>query len=585
MSTEVRSAFCAAGPPTRAPGTAAASRSRRWWTSVAVRESSTGVDPVTRTTVRPDAAVEVTTRASTTPACRRRDLDDRGCVGGGRGDEDWSGGAGAEGLHEPVVTVSARMTLVDDAGPRHAEVDPDRREHQRTEQHDPDGEDGAGPTQRHARPAGPSALGHDVRVLLAPRHEHAVAQRDEECGQQRQRRERDRDDGEDHPQGHRAEHHHGHEEHGCEREHDCEGGEEHRLAGGGQRVLDRGDRVLAFDPFLSVAADDEQAVVDADGETDHHREVHRPHRQRGRHPEQMQQREARPRCPPCARRSGRTAAITDPNAKNSRIIVGMPLTSSALCSASLVHLVEVAPHRPLTRHVSVRTRTRASDRPRRNPGRRPRRGATRPDVTREVDRNDGRPTVAGDRVRRRRAGSEGSRPNGHGERHSADAPVTAGRSGRSRSASTAGRRRPGSRRRAAGKSFRSSSRTFCAVEPCASHPAPDSAPVRVSGERRRRERDDKPHGDDDPRGGGPSTPPAVRTVPGCRAAPTRNARSSGHRTSRWWSFLLLGWTIYPPGYLGYGSTYPMGYQHQPRRPQTRRSALQARPRSTGHSWR
>src|SRR5690242_20887925 len=69
VSTDVRSRFCAAGPPTRAAGTEAWSALRRWFTRDAVFELSTGVDPITRTTRRPVAAGGVTTRASTTPAC------------------------------------------------------------------------------------------------------------------------------------------------------------------------------------------------------------------------------------------------------------------------------------------------------------------------------------------------------------------------------------------------------------------------------------------------------------------------------------------------------------------------------------
>ena len=54
--------------------------------------------------------------------------------------------------------------------------------------------------------------------------------------------------------------------------------------------------------------------------------------------------------PAIASRSGRSAAITEPNAKNSRIIVGMPLTSSALCSASSFTLLKSlhTGHSPVT---------------------------------------------------------------------------------------------------------------------------------------------------------------------------------------------------------------------------------------------
>src|SRR5262249_11006667 len=67
VSTDVRSRFCAAGPPTRASGTAEVRRARSVSTTVAVCASSTDVEPETRTTTRPVGAGGVTTRASTTP--------------------------------------------------------------------------------------------------------------------------------------------------------------------------------------------------------------------------------------------------------------------------------------------------------------------------------------------------------------------------------------------------------------------------------------------------------------------------------------------------------------------------------------
>ncbi len=61
-----RSWFWAAGPPTLADGAASAITALRSCTIAAVASSSTAVEPVTRTTVRPLAAGSATIRASTT---------------------------------------------------------------------------------------------------------------------------------------------------------------------------------------------------------------------------------------------------------------------------------------------------------------------------------------------------------------------------------------------------------------------------------------------------------------------------------------------------------------------------------------
>ena len=80
--------------------------------------------------------------------------------------------------------------------------------------------------------------------------------------------------------------------------------------------------------------------------------------------------------PAMASRSGSSAAITEPNAKNSRIIVGMPLTSSALWSASSFTLLKSlhTGHSPVT---SARDPARASTRSRSGPAPRPRRDGSR----------------------------------------------------------------------------------------------------------------------------------------------------------------------------------------------------------------
>lgn len=115
--------------------------------------------------------------------------------------------------------------------------------------------------------------------------------RDEHCGEQRERREGDGNDRQDHAQRHRTEHHDGNHEHCSEGQDYGEGGEEHGLAGGGKGVGDGVDGVVAVLTFLAVAGNDEQAVVDPHRETDHHREVHGPHRQWHGPAEQVQRRE------------------------------------------------------------------------------------------------------------------------------------------------------------------------------------------------------------------------------------------------------------------------------------------------------
>ena len=282
-----------------------------------------------------------------------RDLHHLLGLSGWDGDERGRRRSGPERLDEHLVAITAGPPVVDDSGAGHSEVHADRREHERAEKDDPDREHGPGPSQGESGPPGPTTLGDDVGILLVARNEHLVAKRDKQCREQRQRCQRDRDDGQDHPERHRAEHHHRHEEHCGKREHDGEGGEEHGLAGGGQRVLHRRDGVFAFDPFLAVSADDEEAVVDPHRETDHHRKVHRPHRQRCRHAEQVQQREpdrdagegeqewerSRDHGTECEEQQHHRRDAAD---------------ELGLVERLFVDLVEVAPHRPLPRHSGLR---------------------------------------------------------------------------------------------------------------------------------------------------------------------------------------------------------------------------------------
>ena len=281
---------------------------------------------------------------------RGRDPRHRGGVSGGRCDECGCGGAGTERADEHVVAVAAGVAFVDDLRAGHAEMhaecgDDERADHDQTER-----QHGGRPAQRDTGPALPPGLGGDVGVIGVLAHEDAIAERNEQRRQEGERRERDRDDRQDHAERHRPEHHDRHEEHGGQRHDDGQGREEHGLARGRHRVLDRGEGVFAFDAFFSVAADDEQAVVDADCEADHHGEVHGPHRHRHEPTEHVQEREARRRCRPTRGSAADPAASSMPNATNSRIRVGRPLTSSALCSASALILLKSlhTGHSPVT---------------------------------------------------------------------------------------------------------------------------------------------------------------------------------------------------------------------------------------------
>ena len=105
---------------------------------------------------------------------------------------------------------------------------------------------------------------------------------------------------------------------------------------------------MAVLAFLAVAGDDEQAVVDADGEADHHREVHRPHRQRRAAGAQVDGGET-DGDPGHGQQQRMPAAIAEPNATNNRITVGRPDTQLGAVQRRLVLGVEVVPHRPTRR--------------------------------------------------------------------------------------------------------------------------------------------------------------------------------------------------------------------------------------------
>ena len=212
-----------------------------------------------------------------------------------------------------------------------------------------------GASHRRGGPAGPAALSGAVGILVPAGDQHAVAEADEQRGQQRQCREGHGDDREDHPECHGTEHHDRHDEHRGERQDHGQRGEEHRLARGGECRGDAVERVLAVFALLAVAGDDEQAVVDADRKADHHREVHGPHRHRGDVGQEVegaephrdagdrqQQRDAR----------GERGTERDEQQDDR----GEPGHELREVQGALVRGVEVAPHGPLTGDLGLRSR-------------------------------------------------------------------------------------------------------------------------------------------------------------------------------------------------------------------------------------
>jgi len=216
--------------------------------------------------------------------------DGVGLVGRNDG-EQWCWRAGSEVVDDGVVAIATLFALVDDTGGRHAEAHSKRWGGEQDQQTESERERPAGALHRAGSPPRPASFRGAVGVLVTTRIEHAVTHRHQHCRQQCERGSSGGHDRQDHAERHRAEHHDRHDEDRSQREHDRQCGKEHGLAGGGQRRGDAIHRVLAIGAFLAVARNDEQAVVDADSKADHHREVHRPHRQRHQVCAQVQRRE------------------------------------------------------------------------------------------------------------------------------------------------------------------------------------------------------------------------------------------------------------------------------------------------------
>ncbi len=313
---------------------------------------------VTRTTVRPEGGgLSHDLRGDHVGLGLGQPDHGRG-VGGVDGDEQGRGGAGTERRDDHVVAVAARPPLVDDASSGHPEVHPDRRRGQQEEQGETGGERAPGVAQGVSGPAGPASLGGPVGILVVANHEHSVAKGDQHGREQGQRGQCDRDDREDHPQGHRPEDHDRHHEHRGQGEHHGERGQEDGLAGGGQRVGDGVGGVEAIFSLLAVARHDEQAVIDADGQTDHHREVHGPDRQRRGVTHEVERGEADGDAGQGEQQrdsGGDGRAERDQQQDDRRD----PRQQLGPMERLGVALVEVAPHRPLAGDLGHRSRREA----------------------------------------------------------------------------------------------------------------------------------------------------------------------------------------------------------------------------------
>ena len=125
-------------------------------------------------------------------------------------------------------------------------------------------------TRRAPRATKPAAMRprHFVRSMLRPAKPSSAGSRVIDASTVKSDRERGGDaEPADEPDAH--------EEHAEQRDDDGGAGEHHRPAGGVHRDADRLADVVAGVQLLAVAGDDEQRVVDADAEADHHADERR----------------------------------------------------------------------------------------------------------------------------------------------------------------------------------------------------------------------------------------------------------------------------------------------------------------------
>jgi hypothetical protein len=106
---------------------------------------------------------------------------------------------------------------------------------------------------------------------------HAVAQKAQHGRQKRERGHHCRDHDEDRSGAEAREDREGHDEHAAESNDDSHTAEEHRAAGRGRGPPDGVGHRVAAGKFLAKTRDDEERVVDADGEAHHRDDVECEH--------------------------------------------------------------------------------------------------------------------------------------------------------------------------------------------------------------------------------------------------------------------------------------------------------------------
>ena len=197
---------------------------------------------------------------------------------GGNDHLDRAGSAGTEAVGDHVVALAGLFVLGKHGDAGHARLQAEQRERQ-SEQHD----DGADSDEELASLDAVGELGEEFAVVVTlrvPRQGELVDAGAEQRGEQRECGEQDEADRQHHAGGHRAERRDRNEEHGGQADQHGDAGEEHGLAGGVHRNAGGVLRILGVRmQRRSVSGDDEERVVDAEREREHHGEVQRPDRQ------------------------------------------------------------------------------------------------------------------------------------------------------------------------------------------------------------------------------------------------------------------------------------------------------------------
>ena len=193
---------------------------------------------------------------------------------------DRAGTTGAEAVGDHVVALTGLFVFRQHGDPGHPGLQTEQRQGE-CDEHD-DGADGDHDLVG-LDPIGET--GEELAVVvtrLVPWQCELVDARAEQCREQRERREQHEGDRQHHARRHRTERRDRHEQDRGEADQDRDAGEQHGLAGGVHRDAGGVLRIVRMSvQRRSVAGDDEERVVDAQCEGEHHGEVQRPDREVG----------------------------------------------------------------------------------------------------------------------------------------------------------------------------------------------------------------------------------------------------------------------------------------------------------------